>query len=156
LALPGGSKIYELTASADFTAVYIAIDGVDGYYVLIGLGASGSNQIVISTGQNAASIFTVLFGVSSERGNARPGLQRGCGIDDYDNENITWAAGTALRGIYIVRVDNWSVCEASLPIDYVVTVNVKGKATQTFQGTFGVDADKGGLGDGVEITRFTY
>jgi hypothetical protein len=212
LTLPGGSKIYELAGTASFTAVYLAIDGVDGYYVLTGLGASGSNHVVVSIGQNASSTFTLLFGISAD-GTAAPGAYEtvpvtltqvgtgdvqvsltwsvpadidlhvvepsgeeicweqessvsggaldmdsnaGCGIDNKDNENITWASGTAPRGTYIVRVDNWSVCGVTAPIDYVVTVNVKGKATQTFQGTFTGAGDEGGIGAGVEITRFTY
>jgi hypothetical protein len=77
-----------------------------------------------------------------------------CGTDGPRNENITWASGTAPSGTYIVRLDYWSNCSAA-STNYVVTVHVTGKATQTFSGTFTGAGDAGGLGDGIQITTFT-
>lgn len=77
-----------------------------------------------------------------------------CGSDGPRNENITWAEGTAPAGEYIVRVDYWSDCGAT-QTDWVVTIQVKGQSPQTFTGSFTGTGDGGGLGDGVEVTRFT-
>lgn len=216
-ALPGGSKIYQLDASAAFSTVIVAVDGVDGYYQLDGVGTAGaltaapSNQIVVSISQEAAATFTVHIAVAAD-GASAPGTYEvvpvtltqvgtgdvqvslswsvpadidlhvvdpsgeeiyygndasasggvldldsnaGCGIDNVDNENITWATGTAPRGTYTVRVDNWDSCTQAR-IEYVVTVNVKGQATRTFTGVFTDAGDEGGQGDGVTITQFTY
>lgn len=69
------------------------------------------------------------------------------------NENVTWPSGTAPSGQYIVRVDYWSSCDAEVT-HYVVTVNGAGATPLTFTGQFTGDGNFGGLGDGVEITRF--
>jgi hypothetical protein len=39
--------------------------------------------------------------------------------------------------------------------NYVVTINIAGRASQVFQGTFTGGGDRGGAGDGRLITRFT-
>jgi len=84
-----------------------------------------------------------------------------CNIDGKNNENITFQGGTPPRGQYIVRVDNWNAC-GQTRINYVVTVNVKGQATQTFVGVFTDTGDRGGSGSGVPIlppastSTFTY
>jgi hypothetical protein len=78
----------------------------------------------------------------------------GCGTDQPRNENVTWADGTAPSGTYIVRLDYWSNCSAA-STNYVVTVYVKGRAPQTYTGTFTGSGDAGGLGDGTQITTFT-
>jgi uncharacterized protein YfaP (DUF2135 family) len=77
-----------------------------------------------------------------------------CGSDGPRNENITWPTGNAPAGEYIVRVDYWDSCEAT-QTDYVVTVHVRGQEPQIFSGSFTGPGDGGGLGSGVEITRFT-
>lgn len=77
-----------------------------------------------------------------------------CGTDQPRNENVTWATGTAPSGTYIVRLDYWSNCSAA-STNYVVTVHVTGKATETFTGTFTGTGDGGGAGDGTQITTFT-
>lgn len=79
----------------------------------------------------------------------------GCDIDSVKNENITWPAGAAPSGEYIVRVDYYDACDVSAT-KYVVTVNVSGRPTQTFSGTFTGTGDWGDVGSGVEITRFTF
>jgi hypothetical protein len=90
----------------------------------------------------------------------------GCSLDHKKNENITWASGTAPHGTYKVLVDYWSACSVSDTTHYAVTVNVTGKAPQSFSGTFSqAQADNGGacfptsgdtLACGTLITTFTY
>lgn len=80
----------------------------------------------------------------------------GCTIDDVNNENVTWERG-APRGEYIVRVDYWSACSVPGTTQYVVTVRSRTGTPATYQGTFeAADETGGGLGDGVEVARFTY
>lgn len=80
----------------------------------------------------------------------------GCGSDGPRAENIFWASGlVAPRGEYVVRVDYWSNC-GEVRTNYVVTVNVRGKAPQVFSGFFTGQGDAGGKGSGRNITTFTY
>ncbi|HJQ19999.1 MAG TPA: hypothetical protein VJ867_06600 [Gemmatimonadaceae bacterium] len=80
----------------------------------------------------------------------------GCSIDNKNNENITYPNVTPPHGTYTVRVDYWDSCNISGSTTYVVTVQVKGHATQTFNGTFTGTGDNGGSGSGTTITTFTY
>lgn len=59
----------------------------------------------------------------------------GCALDHKRAENITWASGTAPAGTYQVLVDYYEACVAGT-VNYVVTVNVAGKAPQTFARSF--------------------
>jgi hypothetical protein len=77
----------------------------------------------------------------------------GCSIDHVKNENITWA--NAPSGTYTVRVDYFLGCGVPQS-DYVVTVQRKGHAAQTFTGSFTGNGDTGGQGSGTEITTFTF
>lgn len=58
----------------------------------------------------------------------------GCTLDHKRAENITWPAGHAPNGRYYVLVDYWDACSQA-ETHYVVTVNQKGKAPVTFQGS---------------------
>jgi hypothetical protein len=80
-----------------------------------------------------------------------------CAIDGIKNENILWPIGKAPAGLYTVRVDNFDNC-TDLAANYVVTVQKKGQAAQTFMGSFAATdtGDGGDLGAGVLITTFTY
>ena len=79
----------------------------------------------------------------------------GCGIDGINNENVTWPTGNAPSGTYVVRVNFWSSC-MGLPANFTVTTNVCGQS-QTFSGGFlAGQSSGGGLGAGLEITRFTF
>jgi hypothetical protein len=79
----------------------------------------------------------------------------GCGSDGPRAENIFWATGLIPPpGDYIVRVDYWSNCGA-VRTDYVVTVNVRGKAPQVFTGFFTGPGDGGGKGSGRHVTTVT-
>ena len=86
-------------------------------------------------------------------------------LDHVRAENVTWPTGKAPTGTYKVLVDYYAACSAG-PVHYVVTVNVTGKAPQTFAGTFAsaTAADRGGacfpasgttMACGVLITTFT-
>ena len=80
----------------------------------------------------------------------------GCGSDGPRAENVFWATGLIPpRGEYIVRVDYWSSCSA-VKTDYVVTINVRGKAPQVYTGSFTGGGDGGGKGSGKLITTVTY
>lgn len=78
-----------------------------------------------------------------------------CSLDNVNNENITWPEDGAPRGEYVVRVNYWADCGVA-ETNYVVTIQVQGRAPQTFRGTFTGSGTGGGLGDGEEITRFTF
>ena len=77
-----------------------------------------------------------------------------CNYDGIRNENVTWPTGTAPRGTYTVRVDQWSSCGAA-STNYIVRVNVGGTSS-TYSGTFTGTGDKGGRGSGSVITTFAY
>ena len=80
----------------------------------------------------------------------------GCSLDNVNNENIFWPTGKAPNGTYIVRVDYWSKCAVATTTHYRVTM-VRFDRVDTFDGTFEpAQADAGGAGDGVEITRFVW
>jgi hypothetical protein len=91
--------------------------------------------------------------VSSTGGTLDLDSNADCQIDNINNENVTWPSGTSPSGTYRVLVDYWSSCDAD-ETDYVVTINVAGRAPQVFQGTFTGDGDRGGQGDGRLITTF--
>jgi hypothetical protein len=206
--ITGGSSQVNVAGSANFTDVYVQVDGVDGYYQLT-LPAPVSNvDLLLTVGQHVpANAFNLSYGVAAsgtvgayqsvpvavvpvgtgevqvsvswnaesdvdlhvvEPGNeeiyyANPtsaaggsldlDSNAGCAIDHVKNENITWAH--APSGTYTVRVDYWDSC--SVPqTDYVVTVQRKGHAPETFTGSFTGTGDQGGLGDGTQITTFTF
>lgn len=76
----------------------------------------------------------------------------GCQIDNVNQETISWPKDMALTGTYAVSVDYFSDCDQpSAP--FTVTVNVKGKASQTFTGSFT------GVSDNTQsdaVTTFTF
>jgi len=76
-----------------------------------------------------------------------------CSIDGKKNENITWT--NAPSGSYTVRVDYYDSC-GETATDYVVTVQRKGHAPETFTGSFTGPGDAGGAGSGTQITTFTF
>lgn len=78
-----------------------------------------------------------------------------CNIDGRRNENITWPTTLPAHGTYTVRVDYYDACTQA-QTNYVVTVQVKGQAPQTFTGTLTGAGDSGGAGSGILITTFTY
>jgi hypothetical protein len=99
---------------------------------------------------------------SSSSGDLDLDSNAGCGLDHVRAENITWAAGKAPAGTYKVLVDYYEACTTGT-VNYVVTVNVKGHAPQTFAKTFTeANADGGtacftadGTQCGTLITSFT-
>lgn len=79
----------------------------------------------------------------------------GCDIDGINNENVFWPDAEAPEGEYIVRVDYYEACEQG-PVNYLVTVR-SGDQVTSYTGQFDAgDADAGGEGSGVEITRFSF
>ena len=87
-----------------------------------------------------------------------------CGIDNINNENITYSDNDIVEtGEYIVRVDFWSNCDVTNNTNYMVTAYYNGHILTTisnnypnpYSGTFTPnDADNGDLGSGVEVMRF--
>jgi hypothetical protein len=72
------------------------------------------------------------------------------------NENIYWPLNEGVTGEYIVRVDVYSVCVAD-PINVRTTVLLHEAPVLAFDTVFSAsDADGGGEGDGLEITRFSF
>ena len=103
--------------------------------------------------------FEVYWGdmTSAEGGMLDLDSNAACDIDHIRNENVVWPVGKAPAGSYTVLVDNFENC-ASAAANYVVTVQKKGQAAQTFMGSF-LATDPGDFGDqasGVTITTFTY
>lgn len=98
-------------------------------------------------------------GTSPEGGELDLDSNAGCiaPLDGVDNENILWPIGKAPSGSYTVRVDNYQNCQ-NAAATYVVTVQKKGQAAETFMGSFAAtDAgDMGDVGSGTTITTFTY
>ncbi len=78
-----------------------------------------------------------------------------CSLDHRNNENITWPEESAPRGTYQVYVDNWSSCDKS-PINFVVTVTVKGQQPKLYTGQFADPGDRGINGSGRLVATFTY
>jgi len=79
-----------------------------------------------------------------------------CYIDNIDAEHIVWPKGGAPHGTYTVRVDNYQNCQ-NLAASYTVTVQVAGKAAQTFVGSFAAtDPGDSDEGTGTLVTTFTY
>jgi len=103
--------------------------------------------------------FEVYYGddTSPEGGTLDLDSNAACDIDHVRNENVVWPVGKAPSGSYTVRVDNFENC-ATLAANYVVTVQKKGQAAQTFMGSFAATdpGDFGGQGDGTVVTTFTY
>jgi len=77
-----------------------------------------------------------------------------CDIDGVNNENVTWPAGRAPRGMYTVRVDYWNSCSVAAT-NYVVTVQ-RGGPPETFRGRFTGGGDEGDEGSGTTITQFVF
>lgn len=75
-----------------------------------------------------------------------------CTIDNVNNENIVWPTNVAPAGEYRVGVVYYADCGVERS-DWVVTVQVKGRAPQTFTGSFVGEA---AANPWVEVTRFTY
>jgi len=85
-----------------------------------------------------------------------------CDIDNVDAEHIVWPKGGAPHGTYTVMVDNYENCQ-NVAASYTVTVQVTGKAPQTYVGSFLAtdpgDSDEAttvGATAGVTVTTFTY
>lgn len=88
-----------------------------------------------------------------------------CATSDLTQENIGWQAGTAPPGSYIVRVDYWDACGATVT-DYVVTISLRpgvpsipglpGSGVQVYTGTFTGPGDQGGAGSGEDVATFIF
>ncbi len=75
-----------------------------------------------------------------------------CSIDNKNNENIVWPVNQAPAGEYRVVVDYFADCGVERS-DWVVTLQVKGRAPETFTGSFvGLTS----ANPPVEVARFTY
>ncbi len=75
-----------------------------------------------------------------------------CTIDNVRNENITWGIGIAPQGVYTVRLDYWSSCNAT-ETNYTVLIN-NGGDIEIHRGTFYGPGDFGGMGSGIDIDSF--
>jgi hypothetical protein len=76
-----------------------------------------------------------------------------CSLDHVRNENITFPH--APSGSYTVRVDYYDACTQA-QTDYVVTVQRKNVAPETFSGSFTGPGDTGGPGSGTLVTTFAF
>ncbi len=59
-----------------------------------------------------------------------------CSVLDERAENITWPSGSGIPGTYTVYLDLWSTCDDDQDVNWVITVSVKGREPQIFQGTY--------------------
>jgi len=207
--ITGGSAQVNVAGTATFTDIFIAVQGVPGYYQVtltapvttvdllltlaqsipdqtfslnygVGLGAAGIgayqttpiNVIAVGTGEVQVSVSwdkesdvdlhvvepgneEVYYGntTSALGGTLDLDSNPACAIDGKKNENITWA--TAPSGTYTVRVDYFAECSQT-STNYVVTVQRKGHAPETFTGSFTGAGDAGGAGSGTPVTTFTF
>ncbi len=72
-----------------------------------------------------------------------------------DTENIIYPPGQpAPRGHYIVRVDYWGECSASLQVPFVVTVRSRGTITQRTGVFHAGESDSGMEGSGITVLEF--
>ncbi len=86
-----------------------------------------------------------------------------CYLDYINNENITYSENAIVEnGEYIVRVDFWSNCDITDNTNYSVTAYYEGvlltptTGTNPYQGSFAPNEDDaGGIGDGVEVMKFS-
>jgi len=79
-----------------------------------------------------------------------------CEIDNIDAEHIVWPKGGAPHGTYTVLVDNYDNCQ-TVAASYTVTVQVTGKAPQTFVGSFpATDPGNQDEAPGTLVTTFQY
>lgn len=86
-----------------------------------------------------------------------------CGIDNINNENITYADDAIIEsGNYIVRVDFWSNCNVASNTNFIVSTLYNGKlitptsGSNPYNGVFKPEeSDRGGSGDGRQIMTFS-
>jgi hypothetical protein len=79
-----------------------------------------------------------------------------CGSDGPRAENVFWGEGVVVpHGEYILRVDNWSACNAQLT-NYTVTINLKGQPPKIYTGTFTGAGTAGAAGAGKTIAVFSF
>ncbi|MBW2720066.1 MAG: hypothetical protein JRD94_16395 [Deltaproteobacteria bacterium] len=80
----------------------------------------------------------------------------GCGLDNVNNENITWT-DSAPTGEYTARVNYYSACDVPGTTSYVVTVRSGDQPPETFTGTFEADdASHWAEFDARTVTTFTF
>jgi hypothetical protein len=211
-AINGGSTMITVQSSSDIVAIYVAIDGQNGYWeVTVSAGTSIADVLLtlaqqlppqirivfevvdsagnvsapetlvttivqVKTGDIQISVswdvdndidlhvvdpnqFEVYYAekLSPEGGELDLDSNAACLIDGIRNENVLWPVGQAPHGTYTVRVDNYDNC-AYAAANFVVTVQKKGQAAQTFMGSFAASdlGDLGDVGSGTTITTFTY
>jgi hypothetical protein len=139
---------------------------VGGYQTVpVQVVAVGSGDVQVSVSWNAESDVDlhlvepggeeIYYGNSSSATGGTLDLDSNpaCAIDHVKNENITYANPPS--GSYTVRVDYYDECGVT-QTDYVVTVQRKGHAPETFTGSFTGAGDQGGAGSGTQITTFTF
>lgn len=102
-------------------------------------------------------------GISSNGGNLDVDSNAGCGIDNINNENITYGdESVVIAGEYIVRVNLWSECGVTERNNYVVSARVNGSiVTSTINSNpyisfFPENSDGlgGGIDAGTEVIKF--
>lgn len=98
----------------------------------------------------------VWFGVPTLPSGAQLDLDSNAGCTPgISNENVTWGDVTPRSGEYIVRVENYDACTAAVS-NFVVRINVAGRAPMVFSGRLDGAGTFGGVGAGREIARFTF
>jgi hypothetical protein len=157
-SLPEGTLPLRISAS-DANANYGPKRSVTANVTKVGAG-----EVQISVSWDAASdvdlhVITpegneIYYGnESADGGTLDLDSNAGCSIDNVNNENVTWPNASP-SGTYRVLVDYWSACGVAAT-NYVVTINVAGRAAQVFQGTLTGQGTNGGAGDGILIAQFT-
>jgi hypothetical protein len=98
----------------------------------------------------------VWFGVPSLPSGAQLDLDSNAGCTaGISNENVTYGDEAPRSGEYIVRVENYDACTAPAS-NFVVRINVAGRAPVVLNGTMTGAGTSGGAGAGREIVRFTF
>ena len=157
-SLPEGT-IPLLIAAADANANYGPKKGVTATVTKVG---AGEVQISVSWDTPSDVDLHVVTPSGEEIYFANESAQGGtldldsnpdCTIDNVNNENVTWPTASP-SGTYTVRVDYYNSCGVA-STNFVVTINIAGRAPQVFQGNFTGGGDRGGEGSGRLITTFT-
>lgn len=140
--VPLGQVVFSLTwdSSADLDLHVISPDGSE---------LNPKHPITVAALDGGADSILPEVGVLNRDSNAS------CAQDGFREEDLVFA-GTPAPGDYVFNVDMFASCGAPAA-DFVLTVRVDGIVQKTFKGRLlDIDADGGGPGSGLHITRFTF
>ena len=157
LLLPSGSSLEDVvlgvspTMGATQLRVRYAVEGVNGLgpfatqtvrIIRVGTGDvqinvswSGASDVDLSVEDPSGELLFYGNTTAASGGKLDLDSNAACNIDGKNAENIVWGANRAPSGPYHVVVRYYDDCGVARS-DWVVTVQLKGQAPQTFTGSF--------------------